>query len=137
MNKNRKIDIRGILLLILGIFLTVGVKIIFNCCDPKDDGSWMRCHWAEQSVFGVGIALSVMAVIRLIARRADTKKGVSAAMIPAALLNIFIPGILIGLCMMSEMRCRAVMRPSVSVISAVIAIIAVIDVIMLNKESKQ
>jgi hypothetical protein len=132
----KKIDLRGIIIFVLSVVLTVGVKLLFHACGAKDDGSYMSCHWAEQAVFGVGIVLVLMSAIHIAVRKTDTKKGVSLAIIPAALLNVFIPNILINLCMMSDMRCRSIMKPAVSVIGIIIAAVAVIDAVMLNKESK-
>lgn len=109
----------SVLTLILGIILTAGVMLVFHACGPKDDGGWMSCHYAQLTVFGLGIAMACMSVFSLFA---DGK--LSAVLriltIVCAAAAAVIPGNVIHLCMMSGMRCRAVMRPSVILLSVLI-----------------
>ena len=55
-----------IILVLLSVILTAGVKFLFHACGQKEDGSWMHCHDAEQTVFVLGIMLTVMSVLMLI-----------------------------------------------------------------------
>ena len=54
----------GIVMTVLSLLLTIGSKTIFSACGPKEDGSWMTCHWAEQAVFGMGIVLTLIKLCR-------------------------------------------------------------------------
>lgn len=129
--------INGIILTALSLLLTVGSKLIFPACGPKEDGSWMTCHWSEQAVFGMGAALTVISVIVLIAGNSRTALGASLAAIPLAVLTALTPGVLIGLCMMENMRCHTTLRPAVAVISVLIAAAAAVNAfIIIRKERK-
>ena len=120
----------GIVLTALSLFLTIGVKTVFAACGPKEDGSWMACHWAEQAVFASGIVLSCISVMILLISDEKVRLGLSLAVIPAAAVTALIPGVFSGLCMMTNMHCHTVTRPSVTVISVLIAAAALVDVII-------
>lgn len=127
--------IGGIVLTILSLALTVGVKTVFSACGPKDDGSWMNCHWAEQAVFGIGIALTVMSVLVLIFGGSRTGAGASLAAVPAAAIAAFTPAGLINLCMMTNMHCHSVTRPAVIVLSVLIAVTAAVNAAVIFRKT--
>lgn len=126
----------GIILFILSLALTVGIKLIFPACGPHDDGSFMNCHWAEQAVFGSGIALTTVSLIVLIFGSNKVSLGASLAMIPTAAVTALIPDVFIPLCRMPMMRCHTIMHPAVIVISCLIAVTALVNaaVIIRKKE---
>ena len=126
-----KIGAMDIVLLLLSAVLLIGVLTVFAPCGPKEDGSWMTCHWAGRAVAGAAAALTVIAALRLIVREA--RLGLGLAMLPVSLLALLLPGKLIGLCMMAEMRCRSVMSPAVTVLSLLIAATAAIDIYLQKK----
>ena len=127
-----KIGAMDIVLLLLSAVLLIGVLTVFAPCGPKEDGSWMTCHWAGRAVAGAAAALTVIAALRPIARNA--RLGLDLAMLPISLLTLLLPGKLIGLCMMAEMRCRSVMTPAVTVLSLLIAAAAAIDAFLQKKK---
>ena len=134
MEKEKKsiIGVMDVLLLVLTLAFLIGIKTLFHPCGPKDDGSWMTCHWAGQSIFGIAIALFVMAIFHflsgIIFKKPIVKAGIALSMIPISLIAIFTPGNLIGLCMMEDMRCHSVMRPAVIVFGITIAAASIIDI---------
>ncbi|MBP3854317.1 MAG: DUF4418 family protein [Ruminiclostridium sp.] len=129
MNK-MKDRIAGIILTLLSLLLTVGVKTLFSACGAKDDGSFMSCHYAEQAVFGMGIALTVISVCVLISGGSRIGTGCAVALIPAGAVTLFTPGVLINLCMMPNMHCHTVMHPAVSVICGLIIAAAAVHVFL-------
>ena len=137
--KQIKTRIGGIILIILSALLTTGVKLIFPACPAHDDGSFMTCHWAEQAVFGAGIALTAISCIVLITGGGKTALGASLAAIPLAAVTALIPDIIIPLCKMPMMQCHTVTHPAVSVISCLIAFTALVNavVIIRKKEGKR
>ena len=88
----------------------------------------------EALVAGVAAVLTALAIMRLFVKDTKARLGLSAAMIPAALLSALFPGRLISLCMMPAMRCRAVMSPAVTVLSVLIIAAAGIDVAVQHKK---
>ena len=129
--KENKIGVTDIALLVLSAALLIGVLTVFAPCGPKEDGSWMTCHWAGNAVAGAAAVLTVCAIVRMLVR--GTKLGLDFAMISAAALAALLPGQLIHLCMMADMRCRAVMTPAVRVLSVLIAVVAVVDIVLQRK----
>lgn len=115
-------------LLLLSAALLLGVWTVFAPCAPKEDGSWMSCHWAGRAVAGTAAVLTLLAALRLLVPRA--RLGLDLAMLPTAALALLLPGHLIGLCMMPDMRCRSVMLPAVTVLSILIAAAAAMDLLL-------
>ena len=134
MKRSKKALVFDIILLVLSAVLTIGVKTVFSACEKKPDGMWMSCHWAEQAVFALGIALSAMAVVNIVLNKTDLKRGIALAMVPTALITVFVPNVFIDLCMMKDMHCHEVMRPAVIIISAVIAVAACIYAIIVREK---
>lgn len=127
--KEKKLHIGSsdiVLVVISALFLT-GILTLFAPCGPKDDGSWMSCHWAGNAVAGIAAILLLVSVIHLFIPNEKVKAGLSIAMIPTALLSLLLPGSIIALCMMDTMRCRAVMRPGAIVMSILVIAAAVFD----------
>ena len=118
------------ILTVLSLLLTVGVKTFFSACGAKDDGSFMTCHWAEQAVFAAGIALTLMSVIVLIAGSDNAGFGAAVSILALAGVTAIIPGVLIDLCMMPQMHCHVVMRPAVTVVCALIIVTAAVHAFM-------
>ncbi len=124
--------VTGIVMLLLSALLLVGILTFFAPCGPKDDGSYMSCHWIGQETIGFAVALILISVIHLIVPK-DIKLGLGIAMIPVSLLAAVVPYALMGSCMMETMTCNALTKPAVAVVSVLVLITAVIDVIVLFK----
>lgn len=132
MNENgeKRITVVDGILLVLGLILGIGTKVVFHACaETADSGMYMSCHWAEQMAAALGFVVAVQAVF-LFLFGAKVRMGISLAMIPTALLAVITPGILINLCMMKDMRCHSVMRPAVVILGVLIMAAACVNVIM-------
>ena len=132
----RKIGALDILLPALCLALALGVAFVFGPCGPKEDGGYMTCRWAGRAVLGLGIAMTALALIRLLLPR-RARLGADAGLIACAGAAIAMPGTLIHLCMMESMRCRAVTRPAVTVLCAVIAAAALLDAALQIRRERQ
>ena len=107
---------------VLSVLFLLGILFVFHPCGPKEDGSWMNCHWAEQAVFVMGCALTAMAVFVLISGKSEAGAGAALSMTALSAAAALTPGLAINLCMMTTMHCHTVMRPAVIVICALIAV---------------
>ena len=132
--KKINIGVTDIILLVLSIVFLIGIRTFFAPCGPKDDGSWMTCHWAGQAITGIASVLLVISVIHMFVKDAKVKQGLAIAMIPMALFSAILPGNMIGLCMMNTMRCHSVMHPATIVMSVLMIAAAVLDLIMQRKK---
>ena len=64
--------ILDVVLCVLSAVLCFGTKFLFHACAPKEDGSWMACHWAEQTVFGLGITLLILSILTFVFKDGKT-----------------------------------------------------------------
>ena len=87
-----------------------------------EDGSFGACHWAGQAMLGIGLLLAALSLTALLVKDGRLRAGILFAAAAAAVLGIFVPGTLINLCGMATMRCRAVMRPAMTLLCALTAV---------------
>ena len=132
--KNKRVEIWDVVLLVLALILFIGLLTFLKPCGPKEDGSWMTCHWAGQALVGISGAMLVLSVVHLFVKN-HVKIGLDIGMMVLSVLAICVPGRLIGLCMMDTMRCRAVMSPGVTVTAILTAAAAIIDIFVLRKRN--
>lgn len=126
-----------VLLIISGIFFA-GIMLWFGpCAHVREDGSFMNCHWAGVVCAGIAAALTLVSAVHLLVPDRGMKAGLSAGMIPTALLAAAVPNNLISLCMMDTMQCRAVMAPAVTVFSALVTAAAAADVVYQLRRKKK
>ena len=119
------------------LFLYAGLHFWFHPCAPKEDGSYMLCHWAGRGAEACALVLLLFSVALLIVKKEAAKAALSAAMIPVAVLGMLFPGGLIPLCMMPEMRCRSLMRPAVLLTGSLILILAAVSALIHAKRSEK
>ena len=132
-NESKRFGWTDITLLVLSLVFFVGTLTFLKACGPKEDGSWMTCHWACQALRGVAGAMLLLAVLRLFSA-SRVKIGLSLASAVLAVLAICIPGHLIGLCMMKTMRCHSVMVPGVMVLSILTILAAAADILLRHRK---
>lgn len=120
-------------LLAFSVLLALGVKVIFHACPVGE--MVMSCHHAENAVCIAGIVLSVLALVMVLVPKYGLRKILSIVMIPVSIVAAVLPGGIIHLCMMKDMRCHSVMRPAVIIFSVIIIICAVINIV-LNERKK-
>ena len=133
--KNDRVGVWDIFLLALALILFVGLLTFLRPCGPKEDGSWMTCHWAGQALTGAAGAMLALALVRLFVR-GSVKLGLDIGAAALAVLVICIPEHLINLCMMDTMRCHAVMTPGVTVLSVLIIAAATADMFLRRRKGK-
>ena len=133
MKQTSKYSVCDILLPVLALAFLLGLLFVFGPCGPKEDGSWMTCHWAGQAVKGTAALLLALTLLHLIPGRAELKMGLDLAQIAAAVLAVALPGHLIGLCMMRDMRCHSVMVPAVTVFAVLLAVLSLVDLLTQRK----
>ena len=131
----KKVSFADIAFLVLSLILCLGSHFAFHACPAKSDGSWMVCHWAERVVTALSAVFVILSAARFFLE-AKTKLGISISFLPLALVTALVPGIIVNLCMMKDMRCHTVMRPSVIVLSILICALSVVDILVLQKKKQ-
>lgn len=124
-----RIRATDIALTIISFLFLIGTKTIFGSCGPKEDGSFMTCHWAGQALFGIACVMAVLAILHLVICSEGVRMGLDLAFCALAALVFWLPGKLIPLCMMPSMHCRMTMKPGSMVFAALLIIAAAADMI--------
>jgi hypothetical protein len=106
--------------LVLSAVTAAGSVSFLGPC-VHEDGSFGSCHWAGQAMLGIGLLLVILSIAGLLVKDGRVRAGILFAAAAAAVLGIFVPGTLINLCGMATMRCRAVMRPAMTLLCALTA----------------
>lgn len=109
----KKETIASGLTVLFGAILLVGLNTVCSACGPKEDGSFMNCHWAGLAAMMTAAVLLVLGILTFIVRDGAVKRGIFLSMLPADVLMMVFPGLGIPLCMMPQMHCRMLMRPFV------------------------
>ena len=126
--------IPGWINLVLSLVVAVGSFTFLSPC-VHDDGSVGACGWAGRALLGLGCLLGVLAVLGLLSRRA--RFGTYLSSVAVCVLGILTPGTLIGLCDMSNMRCRAVMQPAMIILFAVAGLVSLLGAWFRTKEERK
>ena len=129
MKQNKKAGYAAWIILILALLAAVGSLTVLGPC-VHEDGTFGSCHWAGRAMTGVAFLLAALSLICLGMKESSVRKGLYIAMVPTALLGILIPDVLIRLCGMATMRCRAVMRPAMTILFVLIAAASVVGCIL-------
>lgn len=125
----KKALVFDIIFILLSVFFTLGSAFFFTACGAKEDGTFMICHWAWIAVVSIAAVLAVQSVLRLFFKSSEAKRGISAAMLPLAVLAAIVPKTLINLCMMDNMHCHTMLRPFALVMGISIAVFSLVDII--------
>ncbi len=123
MDMTKKRTFWPIIVMALAAIGAIGCMTFLGPC-VHEDGTFGACHWAGRAIMGEMILIAAEAAAAWIITDAKVRRGLYLAMIGSALLVVFTPGTLIGLCSMATMRCQSVMRPSMTLIAAGAALFA-------------
>ena len=87
----------------------------------------MHCHQAGQALFVIACVMVFLAVCHTVIVSRGLRLGLDLALTALAVLALWVPGNLIPLCMMPDMRCRMIMKPGSMVFAVLIIIGAAAD----------
>ncbi len=132
--KKISVGITDILMAVVSLIFVIGMRTFMAPCGPKEDGTWMSCHWAGEALFAFSIVMLVISVLHLVMGNAKLKIGLSLAVLPVAVMTAVIPQILISLCMMTTMRCHSIMRTAAIIICVVMIVLALADIFLNRKK---
>lgn len=111
------------------LLLTVGVMTLFSACGQKDDGTWMKCHSAQMSVFYVGAVMTVLSAAAVFINKKAVFIIIKIITAVLAVTALLLPETIMPMCMMHTMRCYTTMKPFVLVVGAIAAVLCVTDII--------
>ena len=134
MNKSSNSWTSIVQLIVSAVFL-IGMLTFLKPCGPKEDGTFMSCHYAGTALIILAAGMLIISLVGIFLKSSAAKAAASVLQIVLSVLTLIIPGTVIGLCMMPEMRCRAVMRPG-SMSFALVMILISLAVILINRKKK-
>ena len=135
MKKNHYSTAAAVIILVLALLSAIGVRTFMSPC-VHDDGSFGSCHWAGQALFGLSLLIATQSVIALVWKDLALRQGLYLAMALTAALGLLIPGILIKLCSMADMRCRMIMRPAAMILYSLILVSAAAGMLLSGAEKR-
>ena len=127
MIKKRSTDILNVL---LAVILTVGSLTFFK----SRCGADMHCHTANTAITILGAVLVVLTALGF-AFKGKVKAVLSFVTAAVAVVELLIPGVIVSLCMMPSMSCRATMKPWTMLLSIAIAFVSIVSGIMNLRKS--
>ncbi len=128
MNLGKNFRVSDLIFTILNTLFFTGITFVFHACGPKADGSWMTCHYAQNIIklsSVIGIILSIINIFVNV----QTKLGIYISTLAISIGTIFIPGKLLPLCMMNDMRCNAITKPCTIIFAVIIALFSLTNLI--------
>ena len=123
-----KKNLFAILLLVLAAIIAAGSVTVLGPC-VHEDGSKGPCADAGRVLLIDGCVTAVLAILIMLLKRRGVRLVLFAAALCAAVIGILLPGVLMPLCKMDTMHCRAVMQPSMIILSGAAAVSALIGII--------
>ena len=127
----------NIIQLVAAATAAAGVMTIFSACGAKEDGTWMSCHSAQMLVFGLGTAMTAVSVFMLLLKNKALRVLLGLANIVLAVVCMAVPGKIISMCMMADMRCYSVMKPFVILICIAVIVLTACTVIFVFKKNRK
>ena len=119
MKKNKA----AVLLLAAAVLIAIGSVTVIGPC-VHADGSAAACTDTGRAILIDGCVLAALATVLLFVRTPGARAAIFLAALCAAVVCILLPGTIMPLCRMDTMHCRAVMQPSVMILSGIAAIIS-------------
>lgn len=137
-SRRRHVRPLAVVLFVICLIYVLGLFTFFHGCGPKEDGTFMNCHWAEMALRGTALVMLIQSAFILLHEilsvpaggheaLASRFPGLSAAapvLIPSAVFSAVLPGHVIPLCMMESMRCRSILRPYALLANLLIILVA-------------
>ena len=127
----------NIIQLVAAATVAAGVMTIFSACGAKEDGTWMNCHSAQMLVFGLGTAMTAVSVFMLLLKNKAARTLLGLADIALAVVCMAVPGKIIHMCMMADMRCHTVMKPFVILLCIAVIVLTVFTLIYTFKKNRK
>ncbi len=132
----KKRSVWDILPVILGATLSVGTATLFSACGMKDDGTWMKCHTAQEAVVAAGAVITVLFLAATLMKRHVMRALLYILGAAGCIVVFLIPDTVMPMCVLRTMRCYTVMQPYVRIMAAATAVISAVNVIREVKTCK-
>jgi len=138
----------GVIVIILGLFISLSPQFLFKVCDLSlassenaDDccaepevnsccapsaSSFPICHWTARAEIGIGLLIVALGACMIVFTDPKTQLGLIIGVFMASIIALAIPNFLIGGCSSLIMRCRRIAFPALNVESVILLVFSII-----------
>lgn len=124
----------GIAFIILGLLLAFGPLTIFPVC--KAGMMVMPCQHTAKTELVLGIFVIVVGILLSIIKEVRFRLWLNIAGVLLGILAVLFPNAITGVCSKSNMACRMLTLPALTVISIILIIFSAANVLFLYKPEK-
>ncbi|MBR1828488.1 MAG: DUF4418 family protein [Atopobiaceae bacterium] len=129
MQKRNAFPIAAYALVALSALLAVGVLTFAGPC-VHDDGTVGACYGASRVLVGLGACAFVASVVRVLVSNVTVQRVLTALVLVVGAAAAILPGNVVPLCMMSAMRCNAIMHPFGIAVGAGMVLASAADLVL-------
>jgi hypothetical protein len=126
--KMKKSIITGSIVIVFGLLIALGPQFIFKVCAPHS-GAFPLCHWTAQAELGMGMIIAALGMCLIVFNDPKTQIGITIGIFLVSIMVIGLPYALIGGCKGSEMSCKRIAFPALTVEGAILAAYSIFVVV--------
>lgn len=131
----KKSIFNSIIIITLGLLITLSPRFLFKVCGSSCCCADIpQCHWSAQALLGIGFLITALGLCFFVFSDSKIQLGLLIGVFFASIIAICIPNVLIGGCPMTEMICRRVAFPAVTIISCVLLVYSVVIIVINMKK---
>lgn len=131
--KNRLIT--SFIYIVLGVLLILIPTKLFPVCSSGN--MKMSCYYTARAELGLGALVILLGAAAILSANDGIRGGLSIAQFGIGILVLLYPTKLIGLCKMSDMKCRIQTLPALIVVGVLLIILSAVNAVyLIGKEWK-
>jgi hypothetical protein len=123
--------------LLIALALLVAIVPMFTDCQSQGRSLTlangreipMKCHWTGLAELALAAPLLVVGALMTTSRRTESLRNMNVITAVVGILVILLPATLIGVCANPDMRCNAVMKPSLILAGALVLALGLVGVL--------
>jgi hypothetical protein len=123
------------IIITLAALILLAASMFFQCA-AMEDGTYMNCHKANITVAVLSGVIAIAGILSFIVKETIKKLVLLGITAVLSVINAVVPGVVISLCMMPEMTCRAVLRPVTILCSLIICLSAIAGFLLKERVHK-
>ena len=120
--------------LLIALALLIGIVPLFSDCESQGRSLTlangreipMKCHWTGLAELAMAAPLLVVGALMTTSKRTESLRNLNVIAVAAGIVVILLSTTLIGVCANPDMRCNAVMKPTMILAGGLVAALGVV-----------